>query len=245
MPQAQFARWDGRSLCEHRVHALAYRFLYLRRDDQVQQVLAQCFLFGVAIQHLGRLVPVRGGAVLLVALYGNGRNIAQQRAKAQFGFAQRTLGLEAFGDVAGQKNHCGLPVDRRSQRAGAPFEMAQARQGLHLVDKTLRLAAVQGFANQRNERVGLRCRQQVVYPFTQQLGGGCQQGGIVGGQYVDVATFGVEHQQHIRQGGGNGAQAGRTVRQCLIGRLAVFHVVQQHACHDCGRGENQQQGQGQ
>ena len=97
--QLQLARWDHLAGGEHVLQLRPYIVAHGRGDDEVEQIGTDGLLGGVAVQLLGRLVPVAGGAVLQVALHRDGRDVAQQRAKAQLGLAQRTFCLLALGDV--------------------------------------------------------------------------------------------------------------------------------------------------
>ena len=123
--QLQFACGDHLAGGEHVLHVRPYIVAHGRGDDEVEQVAAQGFFGGVAVQLFGRLVPVAGGAVLQVALHRDGRDVAQQRAKAQLGLAQRTFCLLALGDVEGQKHHGRLAVHLHAQGLGAPLKLAQ------------------------------------------------------------------------------------------------------------------------
>ena len=123
--QLQLARRNHLASGEHVLHVRPHIVAHGRRDDEVEQVAAQGFFGRVAVQLLGRLVPVAGGAVLQVALHRDGRDVAQQRAKAQLGLAQRTFCLLALGDVAGQKHHSRLVAHLHAQGLGAPLKLAQ------------------------------------------------------------------------------------------------------------------------
>ena len=107
------------------------------------------------------------------------------------------------------------------------------------------LARLQRVPDELHEPFGLLGGQHVVQPLAHQHRGAGHQGRVVGGQHLDIPALGIQHQQHIRNGLGDGVQARGRARQRPLGGHALLHVVQQQAQHHGGRGEGQQIRQGQ
>ena len=161
--------------------------------DQVEQVVAQRLFLGETVKVLRGLVPVCGRAVRQVALYRDRGNVAQQRAKAHFRFAQRVFTLDALGDVARQIQHGGRSLHFNAQRSYAGLEMAHACQRLQLVLHALGLATGQGIFNQLHHAFGQRCRHHLMNAPAQHLPDRRSQCVGVGGQHFPVHPLGVKH----------------------------------------------------